>query len=187
MTHRLPLIASLVAMAAIASPPAAYAQAAGPSGTSLSSQLGVHVFPAKSQSSDKQHLDELHCYDWSKARTNFDPLAPATAPTTPASTTTSASSSAYAPSPGPSTARGAAAGAAIGAIGGNAGKGAAIGATAGVLRGLHHRRVASEQQAEQEQAAAAQQNAVNEQAAARTQDFKRAFAACLQGKGYTVR
>jgi hypothetical protein len=66
-------------------------------------------------------------------------------------------------------ARGAAAGAVIGAIAGDAGTGAAAGAAGGALLGGMRRRDA-----------ARQQSAANEA-------FGRAYAACLQGRGYTVR
>ena len=66
-------------------------------------------------------------------------------------------------------ARGAATGAVIGAIAGDAGKGAAAGAAGGALIGGMRRRDARRQQD-----AAAEQ-------------YQRAYAACLQGRGYTVR
>ena len=67
-------------------------------------------------------------------------------------------------------ARGAAVGAAGGAIGGDAGKGAAIGAVVGGAVGRHRSK-------QQQQAAQAQgQN-----------DWSRAFAACMDSRGYSVR
>jgi hypothetical protein len=61
-------------------------------------------------------------------------------------------------------------GAAVGAIAGDAGKGAAAGAVVGGVAG--RRRGIQENQA----------------AAAQTQDtYYRAFAACMEGRGYTVR
>ncbi|MGY6275519.1 hypothetical protein [Methylomonas sp. MgM2] len=67
-------------------------------------------------------------------------------------------------------ARGAAAGAAIGAIAGDAGKGAAIGATGGALkRGF--------EKIDNQKSAAAQGN----------ENLRRAEAACLEGRGYSVK
>ena len=66
--------------------------------------------------------------------------------------------------------RGAAVGAAGGAIGGNAGKGAAIGAVVGGAAGRHR----SKQQQQ-----AVQQGAAN--------DWSRAFAACMESRGYSVK
>jgi len=65
---------------------------------------------------------------------------------------------------------GAATGAAVGAIAGDAGKGAAIGATVGAVGG--RRRSKNQQQA-------AQAGAAN--------DWSRAFAACMESRGYSVK
>ena len=65
---------------------------------------------------------------------------------------------------------GAATGAAVGAIAGDTGKGAAIGATVGAVGG---RRSSKRQQQ------AAQAGAAN--------DWARAFAACMEGRGYSVK
>jgi hypothetical protein len=64
---------------------------------------------------------------------------------------------------------GAAAGAAIGAIGGNAGKGAAIGAASGGIIGGARKR-----QHEKKQTGA-------------RSEYDRAWGACMEGKGYTVK
>ena len=74
---------------------------------------------------------------------------------------------------------GAAVGAGVGALFGK-GKGAAIGAAAGGMGGLRarrHGRAAAEQQADAE-ADAKEQELMN--------NFKKAFTACITGKGYTV-
>ena len=76
---------------------------------------------------------------------------------------------------------GAVAGTAIGAIAGDAGKGAAIGATAGAMRGMKSGRQA---QAQQNQHAQAQATATEEEI---KNSFIKAFSACLEGKGYTVK
>lgn len=70
-------------------------------------------------------------------------------------------------------ARGAAVGAVGGAIGGNAGKGAAIGAATGALVGGMRRR-------DERRAAEASQ-------AQASDAYNRAYAACLEGRGYTVK
>ncbi|HVO25682.1 MAG TPA: glycine zipper family protein [Candidatus Margulisiibacteriota bacterium] len=67
-------------------------------------------------------------------------------------------------------ARGAAGGAAIGAIAGDAGKGAAIGATVGGVKGRRDSKRGQQ---------AAQAGAQN--------DWARAFAACMESRGYTVK
>ena len=79
------------------------------------------------------------------------------------------------------SARGAAAGAAIGAIAGDAGKGAAIGATAGAIGGKRAKNY-NDDKAQEEANTKAQ--TANE---AMMNNFKKAFAAAMEGKGYTVK
>jgi len=164
----------------------AAAQTPAPS-KSLSTSLGVVVFPAKGQSADKQSQDEGECFTWSKSQTGFDPMNPAaSAPPVQAA----------APPPPPQSgqrvrgaARGAAAGAVIGEIANDdASEGAAVGAAVGAVRGGRQKRQANAQAqeqaaAQQQQAAAQQQAAIDEQAAL----FKKGFGACLESKGYSVK
>jgi hypothetical protein len=156
---------------------------------SMSSSLGVVVFPAKGQAADVQSRDEGECYTWSKGQTGIDPMAPAPAPAS--STTTTATTEAQ--EGGGERVRGAARGAAAGAVIGevandDAGDGAAIGATVGVLKGGAERR-RKQEQAEQQQATAQQEAAAQQQAANQQQrdQFNKGFAACLEAKGYTVK
>ena len=128
------------------------------------------VYPAKGQSQGQQEQDQFSCYSWAKQQTGFDPtVAPQTATAPPARGGVV-----------PGAAKGATIGAIGGAIGGNAGKGAAIGATTGAVFG-GMRRAQSEQQ---RAAYAQQQNAQYEQARG---SYNRAFAACMEGRGYTVK
>ena len=173
-------IASVAAYAqqtAPAAPPAAAAApapaAAAP--TSLSSSLGVIVFPAKDQSSGQQSTDEQACYGWAKSKTGIDP-AHITAPQ-PADSQASSGGGERARG----AARGAAGGALVGAVAGDAGTGAAVGATVGAISGGAAKRRAKKdaaaQQEQQAQAAIAQQKAT----------YNKAFSACMEGKGYTVK
>jgi OmpA family protein len=125
----------------------------------------VYIYPDRGQSAERQSRDRYECHQWAASQTGFDP---ATAQASPPS----------APTTGPlrGAGRGAAVGALGGAIGGNAGAGAAAGAAAGALFGGMRR-------AGQEQAAAQQQATTNQANA----QFERALAACLSGRGYTVR
>jgi hypothetical protein len=142
--------------------------------TTLASGLGLYVFPAKEQNKEQQDADELSCYKWAKEQTGVDPINPPEVQA--AEVDRSADGTAVR-----GAARGAAAGAAIGAIAGDAGKGAAIGAVAGGLRGRRAKVVGDEIEQQQNNAAAA----------AATQEmmdnFNKAFSACLEGKGYTVK
>ena len=130
------------------------------------------VYPAKGQSPQQQKSDEAACYSWAVQQSGFDPAKAqpqqqaAKPPTTATGTTPGAG------------ARGAARGAIVGeVVGGDAGTGAAVGAMA--ARGQSRRQNASAaQQGQQQQQAASQQ----QQAA-----FGKARAACLEGRGYTVK
>src|SRR5512139_1033196 len=130
------------------------------------------VYPAKGQSPEQQKKDESACYQWAVQQTGYDPSKPAAAPAAPPPPTTATGTT-----PG-AGARGAARGAVVGEIvGDNAGAGAAAGAVA--ARGQSRRQnAATAQQQQQQQSAATQQ----QQAA-----FAKARAACLEGKGYTVK
>src|SRR5512139_1586103 len=127
-----------------------------------------YVYPAKGQSPQQQKNDEAACYQWAVQQTGFDPAKPppqqaaAKPPTTATGTT-----------PGAGV-RGAARGAVVGEIvSDDAGAGAAVGAVA--ARGQSRR-----------QNAAGQQQAAQTQSAAQ-QNFNKAMAACLEGRGYTVK
>ncbi len=132
------------------------------------------VYPAKGQSAEKMEKDKAACQAWAKKETGVDPLAIAEQSTTQQAPT------------GPQgervrgAARGAAAGAVVGAIAGDAGKGAAIGAATGTMAGGARQRSKSraQQQAQQQKQAASKES---------LEKFKRAYSACLEGKGYTVK
>jgi len=120
---------------------------------------GAYVYPQKGQSKEQQQKDEAECQQWARGQSGVDPAAPPAA--NPQGRRRGTVGGA---------ARGAAGGAAVGAIAGDAGKGAAIGAAVG---GVHGRRQAKAQE---------------QQAAAGAQDsYGRAFAACMEGRGYSVK
>jgi hypothetical protein len=153
----------------------------------LSSSLGVYVFPAKNQTAEKQSTDEASCFGWAKSQTGIDPMA-IKPQTQPASQQTPPPEQAGSGARTRGAVRGAAGGAAIGAIAGDAGTGAAAGAVAGTMAGGAQKRQAQQQaaaQQQQQQQAAAQQAqaSVAEQKAT----YNKAFSACMEGKGYTVK
>ena len=131
------------------------------------------VFPSKGQGTEQMEQDKFSCYQWAKGQTGFDPMQASAAPT-------QAQPYKSKSSPLRGAAGGAAAGAAIGAIAGDAGKGAAIGAASGgIIGGARKRRGAQEQEAyAQEQAATAGKQ---------RSEYNRAWGACMEGKGYTVK
>lgn len=154
--------------------------------SSLSSSLGLYVFPAKNQNAQQQANDETGCFGWAKTQTNIDPMSikPQAASAPPAQPATDPASGKVVRG----AARGAVAGTAIGAVAGDTGKGAAIGATAGALSGIGARRRAEEQaQQQQQQASSQQQQQAQNSVAQQKATYNRAFGACMEGKGYTVK
>ncbi len=128
----------------------------------------LYVFPSKGQSDAQMDKDKYSCHQWSVRESGYDPLNP------PGSSGTAA---APAYNPGRNILGGAAKGAIIGGIAGDAGKGAAAGAIGGgVFGGVRHQRKVD--------AARQQQAASND---ALRNGYRRAYSACLEGKGYTVR
>ena len=141
---------------------------------SIGNSLGLYVFPANNQNAATQEADEMACFNWAKNQTGYDPINPTQV--VGAEVDRSADGSAVG-----GAAVGAAGGAAIGAIAGDAGKGAAIGAVVGGVRGRRAKVVGDErqQQANNQGAAAMEKELAN--------DYNKAFAACMEGKGYTVK
>jgi Glycine-zipper domain len=120
----------------------------------------TYAYPQKGQSAETQAKDDAECRTWAQQQSGVNPNA---APP-PAGVGSHARGTAG------GAARGAAAGAALGAIAGDAGKGAAAGAVVGGVGGRRGSK----------RAAGAQQ--------AQTADsFARAYAACMEGRGYTVK
>lgn len=140
-----------------------------------------YIYPNKGQSARQQDKDKFDCYGWAKGQTGFDPMAPPSPKAPP-------------PSRGRhSVVGGAVGGGALGAgvgalggavAGGKAGKGAKIGAaTGGLLGGMGA--AGANARASQEYRDWERREA-QQYAAARTQ-YNRAFAACMEGRGYTVK
>ena len=129
------------------------------------------VYPAEGQSAEVQKKDDGECLAWAKTNTGIDPVA------------------ASKPAPqqsGPAVgggervkgaARGAVGGAVIGGIAGDAGAGAGIGAAAGTMVG--GARARKSQEAQNQQAQQQQKNALA--------TYYRAYGACMEGRGYTIK
>jgi hypothetical protein len=129
------------------------------------------VYPAKGQSAQLQARDGGECQAWAKQTTGVDPVAVAYAPLPPSGPAVGGGERVA------GAARGALGGAAIGAIAGNAGRGAGIGAVVGTMAGgreARHNR-------------AAQQNAAQGQKDQALDTFNRAFAACMDARGYSIK
>jgi hypothetical protein len=174
------LVLALLVIAGRASAQTPAEQATSANAPTLSSQLGLYVFPAKGQSTAQQSADEAACYNWAAAQTGVNPMGPGPNADSAAKVYMAKMDSATKGAAVVGGAKGAVAGTAIGAIAGNTGEGAAIGATVGLLAGRRARKQA-EQEAAMYGAQAAKEKGQQQDAA-----FARAMTACLTGKGYSV-
>jgi len=143
----------------------------------------VYFYPSAGQSPEQQDRDRYECYLWAMQQTGFDPSQPNLAPHQRVTVTP-------VPPPGHDTATGALTGAAIGAVvsePGNKAGGAVVGAVAGAAIGAMSDKARQEQAQRMQESynrADAERNARLEQQAS---EYRRAMAACLEGRGYSVR
>ena len=140
-------------------------------GPALAQEL--FIFPSEGQSDDQMEQDKYSCYQWAKKETGFDPMEVPKATEAPPKEE---------PKKG-GVVRGAALGAAVGGIAGGS-SGAGKGAAAGGLIGGARRQGQSRSQAQKEEQWAQEQAAQYTQ---RRNTYNRAYSACLEGKGYTVK
>jgi len=140
-----------------------------PASDAVAQQL--FVFPAGGQSSQQQAQDEAACNAWAVEQSGFDPARASSA--APRSNQVAQGGLVR------GGARGAAVGAVTGAITGNVGRGARAGAASGALIGGMRRNDQRRQQQADNRAWQRQQDGAHDA-------WRRAYTACLVGKGYTV-
>lgn len=137
----------------------------------------IFVYPNNGQSPEQTDRDRYECHEWAVQQTGVDPTRDANPyervvvqPATP---------------PGANTAAGAVAGGIIGSIIGgprNWGAGMVLGAATGAVIGS-----AADANAQAQAHMTAEQIAQQQaQGRARLDSYRRAFGACMQGRGYTV-
>ena len=139
------------------------------------------VYPAKGQSQDQTERDKYECYNWAKQESNFDPMK------TPTATSPPPAKEKETWGAGKGAVGGGLLGAGVGAIAGGgsgAGKGALIGAGSGALVG-GIRRSDQRKREEQRRQQWEREQAANYQAGRNA--YNRAYAACLEGRGYSVK
>jgi hypothetical protein len=170
--HAKRVVLALFSVAVAATACLTVAGRASPQASAGSDALGVYVYPQKGQSASKQSSDESACYTSATQRTGINL---ATAKTTPAPHATVQGGGRR------GAAGGAAVGAVGGAIGGDAGKGAGYGALAGTIHGRRKQNQANAQAHQQAQNNANAQNAQN------VDKLNRAYTACLDARGYSVK
>lgn len=129
------------------------------------------AYPAREQSREQIEQDRYICFEWARDNTGFDPMQSPAASAPPPEPTMGALGGAVG---------GALVGVTIGAITGHAGRGAAIGALSGGLLGGAH-----EYNSEQERELYIRQQTAN--FAEKRNEYNRAWSACMEGRGYTVR
>ena len=134
----------------------------------------LYIYPAKGQSAEQQDKDKYECYSWAKNDTGFDPMA--------APVTTTAAPAGQQKSGG--IIKGGLGGAALGAIIGDSSKAAKRGAVAGGLIG-GVRQSSHNRETERQQQEWAQRESANY--ANNRSNYNRAYSACLEGRGYTVK
>ena len=132
------------------------------------------IFPAKGQSNEQLEQDKFSCYGWAKQQSGFDPMKTPTT-STPAPSQQQKSGGVV---------KGALGGAALGAIIGDSSRSARNAGVAGALIGGVRQSSANSQS--QQKTEQWKQQEANNYANNRNQ-YNRAYTACLEGKGYTVK
>lgn len=132
------------------------------------------IYPQNGQSAEQTEKDKFECYQWARNNSGFDPMAPPVTSTAPPKTQKKSG--------------GVIGGAAVGAIGGKVfgssksttRKSAAAGALIGGLR-----QSSSNSKEEQKRSDWEQRESANY--ANNRNSYNRAYSACLEGRGYTVK
>lgn len=137
-------------------------------------QADMYVYPQKGQSAEQTDKDKHECYKWSKDKTGFDPMVAPKA-STPAPTVEEKKGGAV---------KGAAAGAVAGKVLGNSSKTTKKSAAAGAVVG-GAKQSSSNKKQQQAKADWEQKEASNY--SAQRNEYNRAYGACLEGRGYSVK
>jgi len=142
----------------------------------------VFFYPNSGQSPEQQNRDRYECYLWAVKKTGFDPSQPQVASHMRVDVVPM-------PAPGYDTAAGAVTGAVLGAAVSrprDTAEGAVIGAVTGALIGA----ASDASRVEQADRIQAHYDRLDAERASQlernAQDYRRAMAACLEGRGYTV-
>ena len=153
-----------------------YAYAAG---------LETYAFPQKGQTPEQQKQDEGACSQWAEGQTGINPAVLQYRQQEAAASQQQAAQAASNPQPVRKLGRAALTGAAVGQMNkemdDGAGKGAAIGVT------LAASKARGEKVEQQKQAPLNAANAQSQSVQADGEKFKKAYCACMEGKGYSIR
>jgi len=177
--------AGVIAFAALS---LAVAQSESSGQKTLAATMNVYVFPTEGQTSEQQSKDEAECYTWAVGQTGSDPFDLNKQAQQQQQQAQQAEQQAKQVGKG-AGASGAVGGAAVGALIGeiasdDAGKGAAYGAAAGLIAG---RRRGRQAQAQATQQVEKQSQQAQQATAEQLENFKKAFAVCLEAKDYMAK
>ena len=139
------------------------------------------VYPAKGQSEDQMEKDKYQCYSWAKNQTGFDPMK------TPTTTSAPPAKEKEVWGAGKTGVAGGATGAIVGgAAKGKKGavRGGLIGAAGGALIG--GARSSNQRNREAQKRKDWERKETNNYVRARS-EYNRAFGACMEGRGYSVK
>ena len=139
------------------------------------------VYPAKGQSQDQMEKDKYQCYSWAKNQTGFDPMK------TPTTTSGPPAKEKEVWGAGKTGVAGGATGAIVGgAAKGKKGavRGGLIGAAGGALIG--GARSSNQRNREEQKRKDWERKETNNYVRARS-EYNRAFGACMEGRGYSVK
>jgi hypothetical protein len=134
----------------------------------------LYIYPAKGQSAEQLDKDKYECYSWAKKDTGFDPMALPTTETAPPKDKKQSGG----------VVRGALGGAVLGAVIGDNSEATKRGAAAGGLIGGVRQ---SRKNSANEQERADWENKETANYAKNRSNYNRAYSACLEGRGYTVK
>lgn len=152
--------------------------------SSLSSAMGVTVFPAEGQDSTQQSMDEADCYSWAEEDSGVDPFELQKQQDAKDQQTDEQIAAAEAAQGGGGVVKGAAAGAVVGELAGNdVGHSAAVGAAIGGVANRRRNKQAAAQAQQVEQQAATTQQAT----ASQIDHFMKGFTACMEAKDYIAK
>ncbi len=140
------------------------------------------IYPSQGQSAEQMEQDKFQCYSWSKNESGFDPMALPTASEPPPQKEAQKGGVVK------GAVRGTLAGGAIGAIAGNSKsdtrKGLKAGAAAGAVVGGVRRNNQTKEEDKKQKDWEQQQSS---QYAQGRSNYNRAYSACMEGRGYSVK
>ena len=150
--------------------------------TGAASAQEMVIYPSKGQSNEQMEQDKFQCYSWSKNESGFDPMALPTASEPPPEKEAKKGGVAK------GAVLGTLAGGAVGAVAGNSKSdtrtglkaGAATGAVVGGVRRNNQTKEEDKKQKDWEQ------QQTNQYKQGRS-NYNRAYSACMEGRGYSVK